>query len=102
MPNKGEWVEIEKVILKPEERMPGIPEETSIVPLLMRVSGFLEEDTELGEDAQVRTRAGRAVSGRLLSSNPPYNHTFGEPVPELLRIGPVLRSILAEAEEAGQ
>ena len=29
---KGTWVEIESVVLKPEERAPGLPEDTAATP----------------------------------------------------------------------
>ncbi len=43
----GTWVEIEQVILTPEQRSPNLPEDTKHVPYVMRVSGFLIEPAEL-------------------------------------------------------
>ena len=43
----GTWVEIEQIVLTPEERAPSLPPETQAVPYVMRVSGFLLEDADL-------------------------------------------------------
>jgi hypothetical protein len=37
----GTWVEIEQVILTPDQRAPSLPEDTRQVPYVLRVSGFL-------------------------------------------------------------
>ena len=62
--NKGTWVEIESVVLTPEERAPGIPPETAKCPLVMKVSGFLANDASLGDEVRVYTMIGRQVKGR--------------------------------------
>lgn len=83
----GTWVEIERVILEPEQRAPSLPEDTKKVPYLLRVSGFLIESAEMGAAARVRTIIGRELSGKLVTVNPSYSHSFGKVVPELLTIG---------------
>lgn len=83
----GTWVEIEQVILTPEQRAPTLPEDTRQVPYVMRVSGFLLEPAELGEKARIRTSIGRELGGTLRSVLPSYSHSFGTVVPELLTIG---------------
>lgn len=83
----GTWVEIEQVILTPEQRAPTLPEDTRQVPYTMRVSGFLLEASEIGGLARVRTAIGRELGGRLKTVNPSYNHSFGQTVRELLEIG---------------
>jgi len=83
----GTWVEIEQVVLTPEQRAPGLPEDTRQVPYLMHVSGFLIEPARIGEAARIRTIIGRELSGVLKTINPGYNHSFGAVVPELLTIG---------------
>jgi len=88
----GTWVEIEEVILKPEQRAPSLPEDTRKVPYLLRVSGFLVEDAELGAVVRIRTIIGRELQGILKTVNPGYSHSFGTVVPEMLTIG-------TEAEE---
>lgn len=84
---KGTWVEIESIVLRPEERAPTLPEDTRKTPLVMRVSGFLLEDAENGAEAKIRTIIGREHSGKLRTVNPSYSHSFGTVVPELLTIG---------------
>lgn len=84
---KGSWVEIEQVVLSPEQRVQSLPEETRSVPYLLRVSGFLQQEAEFGQEVQVKTIIGRILTGTLKSVNPGYHHSFGETIPELLRIG---------------
>lgn len=84
---KGTWVEIERVLLKPEERAANLPPETAKVPYILKVSGFLTGDSELGQEATVRTLIGHEYRGLLKIVNPSYAHSFGATVPELLHIG---------------
>lgn len=84
---KGTWVEIERVLLKPEERAPQVPEDTRRVPYVMRVSGFLENDADIGEEVRIKTLSGRIVEGSLSMVRPHYDHSFGDTVEELLTIG---------------
>lgn len=84
---KGTWVEIEQIVLQPDQRAPSLPEETRKVPYVLRVSGFLIEVGELGEVVKIKTIIGRQLSGTLLVVNPSYSHSFGKTVPELLTIG---------------
>lgn len=84
---KGTWVEIKQVILRPEERAQSMPEETRKTPYILRASGFLLEETELGQPARIKTIIGRELSGVLITVNPSYNHSFGKTIPELLTIG---------------
>ncbi len=83
----GTWVEIEQVILTPEQRAPSLPEDTQRTPYVMRVSGFLVESAALGQSAAVKTLIGRELQGTLRGVNPSYTHSFGATVPELLTIG---------------
>lgn len=85
--NQGTWVEIEQVILQPEERAQSLPEDTQKVPYLLRASGFLLENAEMGQDTRIRTIIGREISGKLVTVNPSYAHSFGKTIPELLTIG---------------
>ncbi|HNR46287.1 MAG TPA: 2-amino-4-oxopentanoate thiolase subunit OrtA [Anaerolineaceae bacterium] len=89
---KGTWVEIEQVILTPEERATNLPEDTKKTPYVLRVSGFLTAEAELGKEAQIRTIIGREFTGLLKTVNPSYSHSFGETVPELLTIGTEMES----------
>jgi hypothetical protein len=83
----GTWVEIEQVVLTPEQRAPTLPEDTKRVPYMLRVSGFLIEEAEPGGPARIRTIIGRELSGVLKTVNPSYSHSFGTVVAELLTIG---------------
>ena len=87
MVKAGTWVEIEKVLLTPEQRAPQVPEDTKKVPYVMRVSGFLQKDAELNNEVSVKTLSGRIVDGTLVLVRPHYEHSFGDTVEELLTIG---------------
>lgn len=92
---KGDWVQIHFIALNPEERSPRLPEDTKKVPLEIKIKGFLENDTaNIGDIVKIKTNVGRVVEGRLISINPVYDHNFGEPVPELLKISNQLWNIL--------
>ncbi len=83
----GTWVEIEQVVLKPEQRAQTLPDDTKLVPYMLRVSGFLLEDARLGQEVRIRTIIGRELQGTLRAVNPSYSHSFGTTVSELLTIG---------------
>lgn len=98
--NKGQWVEIEEILLQPEERTGNIPEETKKVPLMMRMKGFLANNAEIGERVEIRTLTGRIVSGVLKNAFPTYEHGFGKTfIPEMLEIGISLRRLLEDEHE---
>ena len=90
----GSWVMIEQIILPPGKRAPGLPPDTAAVPLQAKVKGFLAAEAIPGEIATIRTLSDREVSGRLIAVNPGYTHGFGDPVPELLEVGPEERERL--------
>lgn len=102
MIKKHSWVQIEKVILNPEDRSPNLPEATKRVPLKMWVKGYLLEDAELGSSVQIKTLTGRIESGVLLYQNPSYLHTYGEFVPEILTIDQMVKSALFEGDQDEQ
>jgi len=101
MAKKGQWVEIHDIVLEPDERAPQAPEDTRKVPLEMFVKGFLMEDADIGDTVEIKTLTGRKVKGELIKDNPKHGHDFGEPVKELLEIGPKLRALLKEGEDRG-
>lgn len=84
---KGSWVEIERTLLRPEERASNLPEDTAKTPYLLRLSGFLQQDAELGQEVTIRSLIGHEHKGTLRLVNPSYAHSFGDTVPELLTIG---------------
>jgi 2-amino-4-ketopentanoate thiolase alpha subunit len=83
----GSWVEIEQVALPAGERAPNVPNDTAAVDFVARIRGFLLADAALGAHATVRTLIGRIIEGRLAAVNPRNPATFGDPVPQLLRLG---------------
>jgi hypothetical protein len=91
------WVEIHRIVLEPGERAPQVPEDTQQVPLEMRVKGFLVHDATVGEEAEIRTPAGRILTGTLMAIKPAYTHTYGAPIPALWPIGGEVREILSTA-----
>ena len=98
----GEWVEVERVLLEPEERASNLPPETASKPLLTWVKGFAAASVDLGEEVTVETMTGRHVTGRLSAINPGYFHTFGQPIPELTHVGADLRARLAAFRAGGE
>lgn len=94
MIKKGQWVQIERTILEPNERAPQVPDDTKKVPLIMWVKGFLEADAELGDNVTVKTRTGRIETGKLLAVDPVYELNYGNFVPELLKINVQVREEL--------
>lgn len=96
---KGDWVKIHRVVLKPEERAPQVPDDTKKVPLEMWLKGYILADGQIGETVSVKTITGRIEEGTLLEIMPSYSHSFGDFVPELLQIGSSLREILFGGED---
>lgn len=92
--DEGTWVEIRRLVLRPDERAPQAPQETRKVPLEMRVKGFLARPAFLGDDAEIITATGRHLSGTLEAVQPSYDHGFGAPIRELLEIGGEVRALL--------
>ncbi|HKM39646.1 MAG TPA: 2-amino-4-oxopentanoate thiolase subunit OrtA [bacterium] len=101
MVRKGQWVEIHRIMLQPPERACQVPKDTKQVPLEMFIKGFLLHDAEIGDIVNIETLTGRRVSGELVRENPGYRHDFGQPITELLEIGPKLRLLLKEGESCG-
>jgi hypothetical protein len=85
---KGTWVEVEGTLLRAGRngfRRPlDPPKEPAYV---VRISGFLLEDAELGQQVKIRTIMGKLHTGKLRIQSPSYGHSFGHTVPELLKIG---------------
>jgi len=97
----GRWVQVEATLLTPDGRAPGLPDDTSSVPLVMRVKGHLREEASLGQEVSVETAIGRIVRGRLVEVDPTYRHDFGRPVLELLQVGHNARILLKESKSRG-
>jgi len=77
--------------------------EAAIVALMMWVKGFALGEAAGGEELTIETMTGRHVTGALSAVNPGYYITYGDPIPELTRVGRDLRAKLAayRAGEAG-
>ena len=84
---KGTWVEVERIITRPGDRIPGPAKDLVRPPTVVRVSGFLMEDAELGQQVRIRTIIGNEHAGKLRIENPGYGHSFGNTFPELMRSG---------------
>lgn len=92
---RGDWVEIEYLLLEPADRAPGLPVDTASTPLVAWVKGFALADAALGDELEVETMSGRHVHGTLSSVDPGYTHTFGSPPRELAHVGRGLRARVA-------
>lgn len=83
---KGTWVEVERTLVSADRRMPVRALDPAKLPSYMvRVSGFLLEDAELGQQVRIRTINGKIHIGKLRIQSPSYGHSFGHTVPELMR-----------------
>ena len=96
MIKKGTWVEIEEIVLTPEDRAKNIPEETKITPLKCWIRGNCNRDCELGEKVEIETNVGRIVKGIVVDVEPGYYHTYGKYVSEIGNVGKQARKIIGE------
>jgi hypothetical protein len=93
--NPGDWVEVEYLLLAPEDRAANLPEDTAAQPLRAWVKGYAQSSAVTGDELVVTTMTGRHVTGILTEVNPGYTHTFGRPAPELTHVGFDLRERVA-------
>lgn len=91
---KGDWIEIENVVLKAGHRAPQVPSDTQACDLKQWMKGEALSDAKEGEMVQIRTTTKRIVEGHLVAINPRYIHDYGEFQPELLQIERQLKEIL--------
>ncbi len=85
---KGTWVEVERTMLGGGRRVAGrLEDPTQVAAYSVRVSGFLLEDAELGQQVRIRTITGKLHVGKLRIQSPSYGHSFAHTVPELVKIG---------------
>lgn len=99
MIKKGTWVEIEEVVLTPEDRAQNIPEETRKTPLKCWIRGNCLSDCEIGDEVEVETNVGRISKGKVIDIEPGYYHSFGKYVAEISYIGKQAREILFKLGE---
>lgn len=83
----GDWVEVQRTILTPDQRAAGLPTDTAATPLNQWVNGFLTAAACIGDEVEVTSIIGRKHRGVLCRINPSYQHSFGTTVAELLTIG---------------
>lgn len=92
---QGDWIRVHSIILEPAARADQTPDDTKKVPLELWAKGWLEDkEVKMGEEATIKTVTGRILKGTMVSINPPFEHNFGQPIPELLEIGNELRQFL--------
>ena len=77
-----------------------MPEDTARTDFVARVRGFLVDASEMGGPATVSTLTDRFVSGELVAVDPRNPADFGDPLPELLRLGRAARRSLDEPASA--
>lgn len=94
---KGDWVRIYSVLMEAGNRAPGVPEDTAKVSYELWDKGFLvSEKADIGDIVEVETITGRTISGKLLETNPAYDHDFGDFIPEILKIDKQLKVLMGE------
>lgn len=96
MIKKGTWVEVEEIVLLPEDRAANIPDETKKTPIKSWVRGNCLSDCELGNEVQVETNIGRIAKGKVVDIEPGYYHTYGNYVEEISKIGKQARELIAK------
>lgn len=92
MIEKNTYVRITRTLLTPKERSPHLPDDTKTVPFKMWVKGYLQEEADLFDTVTIKTTTGRIETGRLKEANPPYKHTYGDFVGELLTLREIIRT----------
>ena len=92
MIEQGTFVRIRQTVLQPAERSPNLPEDTKKVPFKIWVKGYLNEDADMFDIVSITTIDGRIYTGRLKEVNPPYRHTYGDFVPEVLQVRDIIRN----------
>lgn len=76
----GTRVTVRVRLLEPHERASGLPPDTAALPYDAFYRGVLQRAARLGDQAAIRTDAGRTVTGVLEEIEPADLHTFGRPV----------------------
>lgn len=100
---KGDWVEIESVVLTPSERSENLPDCTRETSLIMWIRGFLQnESAELNDEIEIMTLADRKVKGTLVEKEPRHTYDYGDTIIELIHIGEELKIELLESLQGGE
>lgn len=90
MIDKGTYVRIRRTLLEPTERSNNLPEETKKVPFKMWVKGYLLEEADLFDIVKIKTITGRFETGRLKEVEPPYKHSYGDFVAEIMTLKDII------------
>jgi len=99
---RGQWVQIQAVVLPPSDRAKNIPEDTSMVPYVMRVKGYLEDsEASIGDRVVIMSVIGRRLEGELIQIEPSYTHDFGSHVSELSEAGQMISDLYRSLREEG-
>lgn len=96
---KGDWVQVENIVLTAGNRAPQVPEDTQNCDLKLWVKGIAQHDGALGENMEVITATGRKTTGVLVDINPRYTHDYGDFQPELLKVEMQLKEIMEGADK---
>ena len=96
---KGDWVQVQNIVLPAGQRAPQVPEDTQACDLKLWVKGIAQSDAEMGEEVEIKTVNGRMAKGILCDVNPKYIHDYGEFQPELLQVELQLKEILFGGEK---
>lgn len=90
MIDKGTYVRIRKTLLEPGERSDNLPEETKSVAYKMWVKGFLLKEADLFDIVDIKTVTGRFETGILKEVEPPYKHSYGDYVTEIMKMKDII------------
>ncbi len=94
---KGDWVLIEQLYLRADQRQSNIPSDTRQTDFHLRIKGFLvDEKCVVGDDCTIKTKTERIISGKLIDIMPNYEHSFGDYLVETAYIEHQLRNLLSE------
>lgn len=95
---KGDWVQIQRVVLTKGSRAPQVPTDTQECDLLLWVKGIAQSEASLGDDVEIVTVTGRKTSGKLFAIHPGYTHSYGRYVPQLTKIQLQLQELMDGGE----
>lgn len=83
----GDWVEIERIVLEPNERNENLPMDTKTKPYKQWIRGNLQnEKAEIGDEVSIKTLINNTYVGILVDTDPKYTHNFGDSINELIQI----------------
>ncbi len=91
---KNDWIEISEILLTPENRASGLPDDTKDLSYKLKIRGFAQCDGSVGEKITIKTVTGRVLSGVAEKINPYYDHNFGDSIPELIKVRNDLKSLM--------